>query len=298
MLNNTSLCILDLTNILKTLRETMEYAIIYPDDNPTPRALEVASFNQRKQILTSVTDPKSFLGKFIEDNIDKLEQFKTRYQEFLDEIYGPDSTVLKVSETDKYVRVDHTQHIKIFDYVVYLSETVRDILYSHVAFARNNKQEEAEVAEMVALDEHFDRILKTFLLLQEYQKSFAEFQKVMGESKGQPTPQSNYIVQNELAKLAGMIRFVRAHIHVTDNRTLDDIDEVIELLEMSEGRRDRRDNKPFNDFFKDCFDKLAPFANELAPKYQNHFQVCMKDMVETVNANRAKAEEEKKNQQA
>lgn len=284
MLNNTSLCILDLINVLKVLRETMEYAI--------PREHEVNLFNQRKQILTSITDEKSFIGKFIKDNEEKLKEFKERYAEFLDEIYGESSTVLAVSEGATTVRVDHTQHIKIFDYVIYLSETIRDILFSHVQYARNNQQEEQISGEMVGLDEHFDRVLKTFLLLQEYQKSFAEFQKVMSESKGQPTPQSNYIVQNELAKLATMIRFVRAHIHVTDNRTLDDLDEVIELVEMSEGRRDRRDNKPFNDFFKSCFDKLSAYANELAPVYQNKFQAAMKEMIDTVNANREAHKEE------
>ena len=282
MLNDTSLRILDLTNVLKTLRETMEYAI--------PRDHEISVYQQRKQILSSLKDENSFIGRFIKENEDKLKEFKERYLEFLDEIYGESSTVLTVGETDKFVRVDHTQHIKIFDYVVYLSETIRDIMYSHVAYARNNKQEEALTLEVVGLDEHFDRVLKTFLLLQEYQKSFAEFQKVMSETKGQPSPQSNFIVQNELAKLASMIRFVRSHIHCTDNRTLDDLDEVLELLEMSEGRRDRRDNKPFNDFFKSCFDKLAAYANELAPQYQQKFQGAMKEMVETINAARASKE--------
>lgn len=284
MINDASLRILDLTNVLKTLRETMEYAL--------PRDHEIAVYKQRKQILTSLNDENSFIGHFIKDNEEKLKEFKTRYQEFLDDIYGENSTVLMLGEADKFVRVDHTQHIKIFDYVIYLSETIRDIMYSHVAYARNNKQEEALTMEVVGLDEHFDRVLKTFLLLQEYQKSFAEFQKVMGETKGQPSPQSNFIVQNELAKLANMLRFVRAHIHATDNRTLDDLDEVLELIEMTEGRRDRRDNKPFNDFFKSCFDKLGPYVNELAPQYQQKFQEAMKEMVDTINAAREKKQAE------
>ena len=289
MLNDTSLRILDLCNVLKTLRETMEYAL--------PRDHEIALYNQRKNILNSLNDENSFIGRFIKDNEEKLKEFKERYKEFLEEIYGENSTVLMIGETDKFVRVDHTQHIKIFDYVVYLSETIRDIMFSHVAYARNNKQEEKLTAEVVVLDEHFDRVLKTFLLLQEYQKSFAEFQKVMGETKGQPSPQSNFIVQNELSKLAGMLRFVRSHIHATDNRTLDDLDGVLELIEMTEGRRDRRDNKPFNDFFKSCFDKIGPYVNELAPQYAQKFNEAMKEMVETINsareANQKKEEEAK-----
>jgi len=291
MLNDTSLRILDLCNVLKTLRETMEYAI--------PRDHDIAVYNQRKQILSSLNDENSFIGRFIKDNEEKLKEFKERYKEFLEDIYSENSTVLTISEADKFVRVDHTQHIKIFDYVIYLSETIRDIMFSHVAYARNNKQEEQLTGEVVALDEHFDRVLKTFLLLQEYQKSFAEFQKVMGETKGVPSPQSNFIVQNELSKLAGMLRFVRAHIHATDNRTLDDLDEVLELIEMTEGRRDRRDNKPFNDFFKSCFDKLGPYVNELAPQYQQKFQEAMKEMVDTINqARQSKIEKEQEEAKA
>ncbi len=187
------------------------------------------------------------------------------------------------------MRIDHTQHIKLFDYVIYLSETIRDILYSHVNFAISKNEKEDITFNLVKEDEKFDRIIKTLLTLQEYQKSFNEFQKVMSETKGQPSPQSNFIVTNELNKMAQMIRFVRAHAHCTDNHTLDLLDEVIELIEMTEGRRDRRDNKPFTDFFKSCYDALGKDVNELSPIYQKCYEDALKEMLATIKARQEEA---------
>ena len=92
----------------------------------------------------------------------------------------------------------------------------------------------------------------------------------MSESKGQPTPQSNFIVQNELVKLSSLLRFSRQHAHCTDNETLDMLDRTNAVLEMTEGRRDRRDNKSFKELF-DIVNKEALEAvrtNELAWKEQ------------------------------
>jgi hypothetical protein len=65
------------------------------------------------------------------------------------------------------------------------------------------------------------------LLFKDYEKSFIEFNKLMNESKGKPTPQSNFIVQNELAKISGFVRFSRQHARCKDNATLDILDEGI-----------------------------------------------------------------------
>lgn len=282
-MNNTSQCIFDICHVLKNLRDTMEFVL--------PKEHEAKAFDQRKTILTSITDTKSFLGKFIEDNKDKLTDFKTKYEEFLNEIYGDDNKILIKTADDK-IRVDHTQHQKIYEYVIYLSETLRDILYSHVNFAKSKQQVEEVTAKLVMLDEQFDRVLKSYLVMQEYQKSFSEFQKVMGESKGQPTPQSNYIVQNELSKMAGMIRFVRTHTHCTDNKTLDLLDNNIELIEMTEGRRDRRDDKPFSEFFKASMEGFQVYINEVAPLYQAQYETALKDMLETIKKNNENKKEE------
>ena len=104
------------------------------------------------------------------------------------------------------------------------------------------------------------RIILSMLVMRSFEESFGEFQKVMNESKGQPTPQSNFIVQNELVKLAGYLRFSRQHTRSTENETLDLLDETLKVIEMTEGRRQRPNNRNFKDIFDELNDKLNKFA--------------------------------------
>ncbi len=280
-MNNTSQCIFDISHVLRTVRDTMELAL--------PNQIKVEIFEQRRNVLRTVLDPKSFLGKFLEDNKDKLTEFKKKYEEFVEEIYGETSSIC--TKADGLIRVDHAQNIKIFDYVIHVSETIRDIMFSHVAFARNKQQLEEKILHHVEADERFDRIIKDFLLIQEYQKSFMEFQKVMGESQGKPTPQSNFIVQNELNVVANMIRFNRDHCHALDNKVWDALDDTVELVQSCEGRRERRDNKPFPELFTNLIKSLGEKVNEFGPAYNTQYQENLKDMLDTIKANQENKKE-------
>ena len=282
-MNNTSQCIFDISHVLRTIRDTMELTL--------PNQLKVEAFEQRSNILNTVLDPKSFLGKFLVDNEDKLKDFKKKYEEFLDDVYSDASTIC-TKTAEGVVRVDHAQNIKILQHVIYISETVRDIMYSHVSFARSKQLSEESILKHVEADERFDRMVKDLLLVQEYQKSFMEFQKVMGESKGQPTPQSNFIVQNELNVLAAMMRFNRDHCHATDNKTWDLLDDTIELIQSCEGRRERRDNKPFPELFSNLVKALGDRVNEFGPIYNESYQANLKDMLDTIKANQENKKDE------
>ena len=134
--------------------------------------------------------------------------------------------------------------------------------------------------KLVAIDERLTRSIFAMLIMREFEKSFAEFQKVMAESKGQPTPQSNFIVQNEIAKMASLIRFSRAHAHCTDNETLDLLDDVNKVIEMTEGRRDRRDNKSFQDIFNDINRRLSDHVAKLEPVWKEIYEKLFKEMIE------------------
>ena len=281
-MNNTSQCIFDISHVLRTIRDTMELTL--------PNQIKVEVYDQRKAILNTVLDPKSFLGKFLIDNEEKLKDFKAKYQEFLDEVYSDTSSIC--TKADGQIRVDHAQNIKIFSHVIYISETIRDIMFSHLTYGRSKGQLEEKIVKHVDADERFDRIIKDFLLIQEYQKSFMEFQKVMGESKGQPTPQSNFIVQNELNVLATMIRFNRDHCHALDNKTWDVLDDTVELIQSCEGRRERRDGKSFPDLFKALLQEIGEKVNEYGPSYNEGYQANLKDMLDTIKANQENKKEE------
>ena len=247
MLNGTNQYIFNIYHYLLNLRDTMEYTI----DREHSKEL----YDQRKAVLTNGLKTGSALGNFLDNNKEQGDKIREKLNEFLSDLYGEESTILKITEDGK-VRVDHTQHVKLFDEVVGLQESIRDILYGYLNFARSKNESDEDMMKMVALDEKMTRTIIAMLIMREFQKSFGEFQKVMAESKGQPTPQSNFIVQNEISKMASMIRFSRAHAHNTDNETLDLLDDVNKVIEMTEGRRDRRDNKSFSDIFNDINRRL------------------------------------------
>lgn len=251
-MNQTSQYIFNLYHYLLNLRDTMEYVIDRPHDQKM--------FEQRRIVLRKGIESGTALGNFLDNNKEQGEQIKTKISEYVEEIYGDESTVLSIH--DGQVRVDHTQHIKIFDGVVGLTESVRDIIWGYINHARGSGELEEDILKLMILDDVFYRTLFFSLVIRDFEKSFIEFQKVFGEAGGKPTPQSNYIVTNELQKLSGMLRFSRAHCHCTDNKTLDLLDKTIQLLEMTEGRRDRRDNKTFKDLFQEVHKDLNEYLKE------------------------------------
>ena len=273
-MNDMSKTIFDVAHVVRNLRDTLQFLL---DKEQT-----VQAYDSRKKVLTLVLDEKSILGKFLKDNEEKTKDFKAKFEEFLKEVYGEDSTILFRGETT--VRVDHGQNNKILEGSIYLSETLRDILLSYETFAKQKEPLEQFISELIAVEERVDRVVKTLVLIQEYQKKFMEFQKVMTESQGKPTPQSNYIVQNELNPIAAMIRFVRSHAKCIDNKTLDKLDDVIELLESCEGRRERRDNRSFPDLFHSNVENLGVYLNEIGANYDKLYQEGVKEMIASVNA--------------
>ena len=274
MLNNTNQYIFNIYHYLLNLRDTVEYTIDREHDRNV--------YDQRLNVLRKGLEQGSALGNFLENNKEQGDKIKEKITEFLDDVYGQDSTILHLTEDGK-LRVDHTQHIKLFDQVVGLQESVRDILYGYMNYARSKNEADDEMIKLVVLDERMTRGIFAMLIMRDFEKSFGEFQKVMTESKGQPTPQSNFIVQNEISKMASLLRFSRAHTHCTDNETLDLLDDVNKVIEMTEGRRDRRDNKSFQDIFNDINRRLNEYVAKTEPEWKKVYEGLFKQMVELTN---------------
>ncbi len=273
-MNQTSQYIFNLYHYLLNLRDTLEYTI--------NREHAKVMYDQRKTVMTKGIEKGSALGNFLDNNPETGNKIREKLNEFIDEVYSDTSTILTV--TGETIRVDYTQNIKILDYVTGLSESIRDIIHGYINFAKSKGECESNIETLVMLDDRLYRSVLAMLALNEYQKSFGEFQKVMSESQGKPTPQSNFIVQNEISKIAGFIRFSRDHHRITDNKTLEILDEVNALIEMTEGRRDRKDNKSFQDLFKEVTDKVKANVAEAEAAWKPAFEACFKEFVETSKA--------------
>lgn len=276
--------IFELYHYLLNLRDTMEYVI----DREHLEAL----YNQRKNVLTQGLQETAPLGNFFKRNEEQSEKLRKDLNDFIDEVYGDDSTILKL--VDGKVRVDHTQHITLLDKIAGLQESIRDIVYGHLNFAAQNHETESVVVDCVEADDKLYRLIITMFAMREMEKSFAEFQKVMGESGGKETPQSNFIAQNEILVLAKIVRFAREHHHCKENDILDAMDKALALIEMVEGRRERRDNKPFGELFKDVRETLNPLVAKYETAWREKFQKAVNEVVASNEKRKAEAEQEAK----
>ena len=274
-MNNFSLYTFRLYHYLLTLRDTLEYTI--------KREHKVEVYENRKKILKENLEEGTPFGDFLKNNGETGDKIREKVSQFIEDLYSENSTILTPSGDT--VRVDFAQAVTLFDMVVGLTETLRDIVYQYIAYGQNNKEIDPMIVGLVSDDERMYRVVLSMLIMRTFQESFAEFQKVMGESQGKPTPQSNFIVQNELMKLSGFLRFSRQHTRATDNETLDLLDETLKVIEMTEGRRQRPDNKGF----KEIFDDLNAKLNNTAAKFENIWKNTYQRVVNEVTKNQQPA---------
>ena len=273
-MNNFSLYTFRLYHYLLTLRDTLEYAI--------KREHKIEIYENRKRILIDNLQEGTPFGDFLKNNGETGDKIREKVQSFIDELYSENSTILVPS--GEIVRVDTAQIVTLYDMAVGLTETLRDIVFQYIAYGQNNKEIDPMMVDLVNDDERMYRIVLSMLVMRSFQESFAEFQKVMSESQGKPTPQSNFIVQNELVKMAGFLRFSRQHTRCTDNETLDILDETLKVIEMTEGRRQRPDNKGFKEIFDDLNNKLNAQAAKLETIWKGQYQRVVEEVTKNQQA--------------
>ena len=273
-MNNFSLYTFRLYHYLLTLRDTMEYTI--------KRDHKVEVYENRKKILTENLEEGTPFGDFLKNNGEAGDKIREKVQEFIKNLYSEESTILVPS--GELVRVDVAQAVTLFDMTVGLTETLRDIVYQYIAYGQGNKEIDPMIVGLVSDDERMYRVVLSMLIMRSFEESFAEFQKVMAESQGKATPQSNFIVQNELVKMAGFLRFSRQHTRCTDNETLDVLDETLKVIEMTEGRRQRPDNKGFKEIFDDLNNKLNAQAAKLETIWKGQYQRVVEDVTKNQQA--------------
>ncbi|MBO7573446.1 MAG: hypothetical protein J6T25_01425 [Bacilli bacterium] len=271
-MNNFSLYTFRLYHYLLTVRDTLEYTI--------KRDHKIEVYENRKKVLTDNLEEGTPFGDFLKNNGETGEKIKEKIKSFIEDLYSENSTILIPS--GETVRVDVAQLVTLFDMTVGIAETLRDIVYQYVNHGLKSQDQEQKVddllVQLVSEDERMYRVVLSMLVMRSFEESFAEFQKVMNESKGQPTPQSNFIVQNELVKLAGYLRFSRQHTRCTDNETLDLLDETLKVIEMTEGRRQRPNNRGFKDIFDELNNKLNSFAAQAEGAWKQTYQKAVEEV--------------------
>ncbi|MFA5481114.1 MAG: hypothetical protein WC282_01845, partial [Bacilli bacterium] len=205
-MENIQKAIVTLIHYNVIIRDTLEYAIKKKDYN-----LDFYHFKKRGVLLEieQNTPLKIFLDKQKENG----EKLVERIKEFHALIYGDDSTILRIAPEG--LRVDHAQHLTIYEQVIPLHEEIRRIAAVHIDFAKKNNQFDERFASLVKADERFYRGLVFMTMMNDLEELYFDFNKVRNEAKGQITPQSNFI-QNDISKVISLFSFTRQNSLATD----------------------------------------------------------------------------------
>jgi len=227
-MNQVSQHILSIYHYNILLRDSLEYAL-------TKESYNLQAYEQRKTGLALALKEKSPLRNFIDTNGETGKSIETKLNDFIETVYGDASTFLRPSPEG--LRVDHAQHLQLFDFIVGLHETLSDITRGYLNFAREKNQSEPGIEKVIADDERLYRSIVFMTVMAEIDKTFFEFNKAMRETKGIPSPQSNYIV-GDLKRLVGFLKFQKEHNTVRDEAFNEMMDNSFRAIDCIEGKRE------------------------------------------------------------
>lgn len=281
-MNNTSRYIANLYYVMLQARNTLEFCL--------KRDHNVKFYNARKQVLQESMEPHHGLRNLLDSNPEVAKVFEPAMRTLLEDVYGGEDAV--VHAVGEEVRIDHTQHLRIYQVVIPVVEQMKDMIGFYLRHAKTKNEEEPVIIDLMKADDSLYRAVCLKFLMGDLANSFFEFNKVMQESKGKPTPQSNFIAQNEMAVYLKLVRSVRGGTRIIDNKSLDLFDECVQICEMMEGRRERRDNKPMNQIITENQNKLTAYINEADQTFIKAFQPVLEDMKAQAEAAKSKMSKE------
>lgn len=206
-MNQTTRYVMDIYQVNVIIRDTLEYLVTKKD------GYRLDIYTQRKNILKAALNERHALSRFLAENKEAGEKIRNNLTDFYELVYGDESRAVFV-ENDKVV-VDNGYSTQVLDYVVGLHETINDICRGFVKYAQDQNQFEDDLGLILTKENAFYRCVSSLIITDQIHKLFVEYNKAMHESKGQATPQSNFI-GNELRKTIGFFKFVEEHAAYED----------------------------------------------------------------------------------
>ncbi|MBQ0008897.1 MAG: hypothetical protein KBS97_01305 [Firmicutes bacterium] len=236
---------------------TLEYAM-------KKDSYDVDAYKARKEIISNEISQNTPLKNCLANSGDAGKALNDKINDLLKLIYSDDSTIVKLSQDGKELRVDFSQAISVFEAVLPIHEEMKKIVEAHVVAAKKAEQyDEPTYPEVIEKEEYFYRGLVNMLMLDQFDHQFAEYNKARQEAKGGITAQSNFI-QNDINRLVKLFHFVRDNAFARNAEYYSVIDPLFALIEMTGGRRDLPEGKNFGQIFTD----VKTIAREKTQKWE------------------------------
>ena len=289
-MNQISEVVTTLEHYNVAVRDTLEYCI--RKDSYDPKLYQ----EKKRSILIEVDQhtPLKYNSDHSGENGEKLEK---AIREFYADVYGDDSTILKLA--DDGLRVDHNQHMAIYRHVLPIHENVNNMILGVLQNGHQNNLDVADVEKLHNADEAMYRGVAYMALVNDLCRLFNEYNQARNEAKGEETPASKFI-GNDISAIIQNINFVRANAKITNAVYKNMEDKIVELMENMTGRRDLPIGKKFPDVMRETLETINLYVRDSEATFRSLYVPTINALIEQVKADdakraeAAKAEEEKK----
>ena len=249
---------------------------------------DVRAYEARRDIINNEITQNTPLKNCLENSGEAGEKLLGKIKELIEGVYSSTSTIVRLASDNTELRVDHAQHLAVFELVVPICDEMRRIIDTHVIAAKKEGKYEADrLDDVIVKLERFYRGLANMLLLDELDHLFAEYNKARQEAKGEITPQSNFI-QNDIGRVITLFNMLRQQASIRSSDYYELIDPLFALIEMTSGRRDLPAGKNFGNVFTDvkniAREKVHRWEVEWQPAYDTFLKRFNADIVEMQKA--------------
>ncbi len=287
-MNQVSEVVTTLEHYNVAVRDTLEYCI--RKDSYDPKL-----FQEKKRSILIEVDQHTPLKDIIDHSGENGEKLEKAIRDFYAEVYGDDSTILKLA--DDGLRVDHNQHMAIYRNVLPIHENVNNMILGVLQNAHQNNLDVAEVEKLHDADEAMYRGVAYMALVNDLCRLFNEYNQARNEAKGEETPASKFI-GNDISTVIQNINFVRGNAKVTNAVYKNMEDKIVNLMEHMTGRRDLPIGKKFPDVMRETIETINLYVRDTEATFRSLYVPCINALIEQVKADDAKREEAAKEAEA
>ena len=230
-MNQTTRFVMGIYQVSLMIRDALEYI----QDKET---FDLNVYKQRKQFIEHGLIESAPLSRFLSQNGDVGKNIRNNLNDFVDAVYGDESTIVSI-DGEKVVS-DKGQKLKMLDFIVGLHETLQDVMKGFINQSKNDNTYEEELDTFLKYDEKFFRSLLCINLVDQIHALFLDFNKAMQQSKGEPGPATNFIL-NDLKRVVGFLKFENEHADKEDEGFKKAYDASFLMLQYMEGSKKAED---------------------------------------------------------
>ncbi|MCI1245015.1 MAG: hypothetical protein LKG11_03640 [Bacilli bacterium] len=274
-MNQISEVIATLVHYKVVVRDTMEYCL--PKDKYDTNVFK----EKKRSILVEIEQPTP-LKNIIDHSKESGPKLEKLIRDFYDEVYGDDSTILKLA--DDGLRVDHAQHLSIYKGVLPIHENVEAMIRGIIADGHKQKLDITTLEQCDRAEEKLYRGVSFMTLTNDLVKLFGDYNQARQEAKGEETPASRFI-GNDIQTVIGYLAGVRQNSRITDNVYMAMQDDVFKLVDSMTGHRDLPAGKNFGDVIKETQAAIAGYVKTVEPEFRAIYVPVVKELVEQAQKN-------------